>query len=299
MKCSAPERFQKSFADHRDQRQHAERAAEPREAAKHHAQRADDLDHDRQRRHNAAGCRPKCACSATASPKCIALLTPPMRNAETSARRASGRTRLRQQRARSMPGCHGQCAPSCQTAQHEQPNAPRSPSRPRSATRGSTRWHAHGVQAARSRNRTSPRPPRHRAPLRRRPSPSRYSRTGDQSGIAGGIGASCDAAPHDPAAHHRQQRRRIDDIVLRAREEIAIRDHQVGELPDRDASLLPSSFENHVTYSVHMRSAVSRSSRLRCGYIRIPPTVLPVTSHASDTHGCTTPPASRRCRPTP
>lgn len=48
---------------------------------------------------------------------------------------------------------------------------------------------------------------------------------------------------------------------------------------------LPSSFENHVTYSVHMRSAVSRSSRLRCGYIRIPPTVLPVTSHASDTHG--------------
>ena len=49
--------------------------------------------------------------------------------------------------------------------------------------------------------------------------------------------------------------------------------------------LLPCSFENQVTFSVHMRSAASRSRQLRCGVICRPPTVRPVTSQDSDTHG--------------
>ncbi|MNS81239.1 hypothetical protein D3C72_1149490 [compost metagenome] len=48
---------------------------------------------------------------------------------------------------------------------------------------------------------------------------------------------------------------------------------------------LPSSFENQVTFSVHMRSAASRSRQLRCGVMRRPPTVLPVISHDSETQG--------------
>src|ERR1700761_7022584 len=49
--------------------------------------------------------------------------------------------------------------------------------------------------------------------------------------------------------------------------------------------LRPSSLENQVTFSVHIRSAVSRSRQLRFGYSRRPPTVVPVTSHASETQG--------------
>jgi len=47
----------------------------------------------------------------------------------------------------------------------------------------------------------------------------------------------------------------------------------------------PSSLENQATFSLHMRSAVSRSRQFRCGYRRMPPTVLPVTIHDSDTQG--------------
>ncbi|MNT53081.1 hypothetical protein D3C72_1901510 [compost metagenome] len=48
---------------------------------------------------------------------------------------------------------------------------------------------------------------------------------------------------------------------------------------------LPSSLLNQATFSVHMRKAVSRSSRLRCGYSCVPPSVLPVTIHDRDTQG--------------
>ncbi len=47
----------------------------------------------------------------------------------------------------------------------------------------------------------------------------------------------------------------------------------------------PSSLLNQATFSVHMRSASSRVSWLRCGYICRPPTVLPVIIHDNDTQG--------------
>src|SRR5258705_6967521 len=48
---------------------------------------------------------------------------------------------------------------------------------------------------------------------------------------------------------------------------------------------LPSSLENQATFSVHIRSAVSLSRQLRCGVMRNPPTVRPVTNQESDTQG--------------
>ena len=118
----------------------------------------------------------------------------------------------------------------------------------------------------------------------------RSVRTGDQSGMAGG-GASSSSGRSRP--RHTQSCRRPSSASKSCR-----RSHprRRRNNPDRGRSgrrtgrpamrpFLPSSLENHVTFSVHIRSAVSRSRQLRADTAVSPPTVLPVTSQASETQG--------------
>jgi hypothetical protein len=75
--------------------------------------------------------------------------------------------------------------------------------------------------------------------------------------VAGGV--------DDLAADDREQRRGVGDLALGAGEVVAVRHDQIGELATLICPFLPSSLENQVTFSVHMRSAVSRSRQLARG----------------------------------
>src|SRR5690606_859608 len=116
------------------------------------------------------------------------------------------------------------------------------------------------------------------------------SLVGAQSGMAGGSGlSSCSANSPSPYTTRPPTTVRCD-----VRKEISssetLKKSLLGTIksascPTAMRPRLPSSLENQATFSVHMRNAVSRSSRLRCGYICVPPTVLPVIIHDSDTQG--------------
>ena len=206
-----------------------------------------------------------------------------------------------------MPGCHGQCARvmSDRPARAAEcaPEALRVRGRQRAAPRAGmrmavqaarTRATAHrrgrrGAAARRCASRPSRRSRRTRAPATSRASPAESARRAMRTAPRPTIRppttvSSAVVSTISSSAHVKKSR----SGTIRS-----------ASCPTAMRPFFPSSFENHVTYSVHMRSAVSRSSRLRCGYIRIRQPSCPSPAMRATPTGCTTPPASRRCRPTP